>query len=107
MGATALGDFGLALFIGLLTGAYSSIFVASPILAWIKEREERWTSLRKRLGGADGLITAEEGAVARASIGRTLSIGGDISTGAAKAAANAANAWQGSAPRPRKQGKKR
>ena len=107
MGATALGDFGLALFIGLLTGAYSSIFVASPILAWIKESEERWTSLRKRLGGADGVITADEGAIARASIGRTLSIGGDISTGAAKATASAAKAWQGATPRPRKQGRKR
>ena len=107
MGATALGDFGLALFIGLLTGAYSSIFVASPLLAWLKEREERWTSLRKRLGGADGVVGAEEGAVARSSIGRTLSVGGDISTGAAKAAANAAKAWEGAAPRPRKQGKKR
>ncbi len=33
LGATALQDFGLALFIGLLTGAYSSIFIASPVLA--------------------------------------------------------------------------
>ena len=38
-GALALRDFGLALFVGLLTGAYSSIFVATPILAWLKERE--------------------------------------------------------------------
>ena len=33
LGASALQDFGLALFIGLLTGAYSSIFIASPVLA--------------------------------------------------------------------------
>ena len=106
MGATALGDFGLALFIGLLTGAYSSIFVASPILAWLKEREERWTGLRKRLGGQAGVITAEQGRVARLSIGRTLAVGGDITSGAAKVAA-AGGAWEGSTPRPRKQGKKR
>ncbi len=106
MGATALGDFGLALFIGLLTGAYSSIFVASPILAWLKEREERWAGLRKRLGGQAGVITAEQGAIARASIGRTLSSGGDITSGAAKVAA-AGGAWEGAAPRPRKQGKTR
>ena len=39
LGATALIDFGLALFIGLTTGAYSSIFIASPLLALMKERE--------------------------------------------------------------------
>ena len=37
-GGLALRDFALALFVGLLTGAYSSIFVATPILAWLKER---------------------------------------------------------------------
>ena len=39
LGGLALRDFALALFVGLLTGAYSSIFVATPILAWLKERE--------------------------------------------------------------------
>jgi preprotein translocase subunit SecF len=47
-GALALRDFALALFVGLLTGAYSSIFVATPILAWWKEREPRYQSLRER-----------------------------------------------------------
>ena len=41
MGALSLRDFGLALFVGLMSGAYSSIFVATPILAWWKEREPR------------------------------------------------------------------
>jgi preprotein translocase subunit SecF len=47
-GALALRDFALALFVGLLTGAYSSIFVATPLLAWWKEREPRNRSLRER-----------------------------------------------------------
>ena len=47
-GALALRDFALALFVGLLTGAYSSIFVATPILAWLKEREPRYRALRER-----------------------------------------------------------
>ena len=55
MGATALGDFGLALFIGLLTGAYSSIFVASPLLALLKEREPRYAQIRARLRSGGGL----------------------------------------------------
>jgi preprotein translocase subunit SecF len=47
-GGLALKDFALALFVGLLTGAYSSIFVATPILAWLKERQPRNRSLRER-----------------------------------------------------------
>ncbi len=48
LGAVTLRDFALALFVGLLVGAYSSIFVATPILAWIKEREPRYRTLRTR-----------------------------------------------------------
>ncbi|MGH3849436.1 MAG: protein translocase subunit SecF, partial [Pseudonocardiaceae bacterium] len=51
LGATALEDFGLALFIGLTTGAYSSIFIASPLLALLKEREPRYSQIRQRLAG--------------------------------------------------------
>ena len=46
-------EFGLALFIGLLSGAYSSIFIASPVLALLKEREPRYRALRKRLEERD------------------------------------------------------
>jgi preprotein translocase subunit SecF len=49
LGASALNDFGLALFIGLLSGAYSSIFIASPVLALLKEREPRYVEIRRRL----------------------------------------------------------
>ncbi|MGH9025150.1 MAG: protein translocase subunit SecF, partial [Acidimicrobiia bacterium] len=38
-GAVSLRDFALALLVGLAVGAYSSIFVATPLLAWWKERE--------------------------------------------------------------------
>jgi preprotein translocase subunit SecF len=49
LGATALENFGLALLIGLTTGAYSSIFIASPLLALLKEREPRYAEIRRRL----------------------------------------------------------
>jgi preprotein translocase subunit SecF len=52
LGATALNDFGLALFVGLTTGAYSSIFIASPLLALLKEREPRYAEIRRRLATA-------------------------------------------------------
>ena len=42
LGAASLRDFALALLIGLVTGSYSSIFVASPLLALAKEREPKF-----------------------------------------------------------------
>lgn len=39
LGGAGLRDFALALFIGLLSGTYSSIFVAAPILVQLKERQ--------------------------------------------------------------------
>jgi len=69
-GALALRDFALALFVGLLTGAYSSIFVATPLLAWWKEREPRYQALRERsaaqLARADASVEAPVGEPERA-----------------------------------------
>lgn len=39
LGAGTLKDLSLSLFIGLIAGTYSSIFIASPILAALRERE--------------------------------------------------------------------
>ena len=46
LGAVTLREFALALLVGLLTGSYSSIFVAAPLVAMAKERELRYKSLR-------------------------------------------------------------
>ncbi len=46
LGAVTLREFALALLVGLLIGSYSSIFVASPLVAMAKEREPRYKSLR-------------------------------------------------------------
>jgi preprotein translocase subunit SecF len=48
LGATTLQNYGLALFVGLMSGAYSSIFIASPLLALMKEREPRYRELAQR-----------------------------------------------------------
>ncbi|HEV3367906.1 MAG TPA: protein translocase subunit SecF [Acidimicrobiales bacterium] len=73
LGATSLQDFGLALVIGLTSGAYSSIFIASPLLAFMKEREPRYTTIRQRLetrGERGGVLTpAAAAAMAGASGG--------------------------------------
>ena len=55
LGATTLQEFALALFIGLASGAYSSIFIASPSLALLKEREEKWRQVRARLERTGGI----------------------------------------------------
>lgn len=49
LGALTIREFSLALFIGLLAGTYSSIFVAAQVLAWWKEREPRYAALRERV----------------------------------------------------------
>ncbi len=56
--AATLKDFALALFIGLLTGAYSSIFVATPFLAVLKEREPRYAAIRHKLAGRGATVAA-------------------------------------------------
>jgi preprotein translocase subunit SecF len=48
-GGDTLKDFAFALFVGLSLGAYSSIFVAAPIVAVLKEREPRMAQLRTRV----------------------------------------------------------
>lgn len=42
LGAPTLRDFALALFVGIAAGTYSSVFVASPLLATWKETEPEW-----------------------------------------------------------------
>jgi preprotein translocase subunit SecF len=49
LGAFTLQSYGVALTVGLLSGAYSSIFIASPLLAIMKEREHRYIAVRQRL----------------------------------------------------------
>ncbi len=87
LGASALADFGFALFIGLLTGAYSSIFIASPLLALLKEREPHWKAIAAKFGGRTSSSLATLGAAESAS--------SDISATAALTG--------GAVPRPRKQ----
>ncbi len=47
-GGQTLKDFAFALFIGVASGTYSSIFVAAPVLALVKEREPRYQQIRSK-----------------------------------------------------------
>jgi preprotein translocase subunit SecF len=49
LGVGTLKDLALVLFVGLAAGAYSSIFLATPIVAGLKEREPEQVALRRRV----------------------------------------------------------
>ncbi|WP_338899308.1 protein translocase subunit SecF [Streptomyces sp. TG1A-60] len=49
LGAGMLNDISLSLFVGLAAGAYSSIFIATPLVADLKEREPQLKALKKRV----------------------------------------------------------
>src|ERR1700678_3459756 len=49
LGAGELKDLALVLFVGMLSGTYSSIFIATPVLADLKEREPQYHALAKRV----------------------------------------------------------
>ncbi|MCW2967716.1 MAG: protein-export rane protein SecD, partial [Solirubrobacteraceae bacterium] len=59
LGGQTLRDFAFALLIGVLSGAYSSIFIASPVLTHWKERETVYRVRRRRIAEANnGLVPA-------------------------------------------------
>ena len=64
LGAGTLKDLSLALFIGLATGTYSSIFIATPILAVLREREPAMQALAKRINTRGGAAAGTEGSPA-------------------------------------------
>jgi len=105
LGATTLKDFGLALLIGLLTGAYSSIFIAAPVLAMLKEREPRYTAVRQRLHskGGGGLLTPAAAAALAAGGGAIPPGGSGGSGGSGKGKSATAGAAK---PTPSKSGAK-
>ena len=58
-GGPVLKDFAFALTIGVLSGTYSSIFIASPVLMHWKEGELTWRQRRKRIADVnEGLVPA-------------------------------------------------
>ncbi|ALV36897.1 MULTISPECIES: protein translocase subunit SecF [Streptomyces] len=61
LGAGVLNDISLSLFVGLAAGAYSSIFIATPLVADLKEREPQMKALRKRVLAKRAQTAAEGG----------------------------------------------
>jgi SecD/SecF fusion protein len=57
-GGETLKDFAFALMIGIASGAYSSIFIASPVLTHWKERESGYRARRARIERESGSVPA-------------------------------------------------
>mgnify|MGYP000055943357 CR=1 FL=1 len=98
LGAVTLQEFAVALTIGLMAGAYSSIFVATPLVAILKEREPHYRAIRTRLGHQQarrsGPTSDDDDAPAKAAV---------------RSSAESAPELSGRVipPRPRKKGKRR
>ena len=113
LGAATLQEFAIALTVGLTVGAYSSIFIAAPVVVWMKEREPRNRQLRERLtavadretraGASADVVPAMAGAVT--APGSTAV--SPVSAPAAARVTDPALYSRNHPPRPRKQGKKR
>jgi len=111
--ATTLEDLATALFIGTIVGTYSSIFIASPILAFLKEREPKYANIRRRIeaesrgersgrrAGGTTATAASSAPVATAVLER--SDAADVAADPARAPMRV----QRPAPKPRKKSKKK
>lgn len=94
LGAETLKDLSLALFVGLAAGTYSSVFIATPVAAQLKEREPAMQALAKRVAAreAAGKGTAKApvaAAVASTAAGGSAAAAGSGASGAADAAGSA------------------
>jgi preprotein translocase subunit SecF len=71
LGQSTLSEFALALLIGMITGAYSSIFVAVPLVYWLKQRDPKWRTsneVDRALGNELRELVMAGGSITRRSV---------------------------------------
>src|SRR5262249_46271643 len=75
-----LEELALVLFVGMLSGTYSSIFIATPVLADLKERQPQYQALAKRVAVRASGGRAAKRAAAKADVaGRSGGTGTELS----------------------------
>jgi SecD/SecF fusion protein len=77
-GGATLQDFAFAMLIGIVSGTYSSIFIASPVLTAWKEREPGFARRRARIAEVDGTVPAFADDVALAKLSDDSESEGEI-----------------------------
>jgi SecD/SecF fusion protein len=91
-GGDTLKDFAFALLIGIASGAYSTVFIATPLLVVLKEREPEFAK-RREAGLQEKLeVTAEEAAVAAPLVAELADEGVEVETVAAAPPGDGASA---------------
>jgi preprotein translocase subunit SecF len=108
-GGDTLKDFAFAMFVGVATGAYSSIFIAAPVLVILKGREARYQQMearRQARGAKDRPLPA---GVAAATAGDGVGAVTTSTTSATSAAAATRTTARtgGAASRPRPKSKRK
>jgi preprotein translocase subunit SecF len=103
LGNGELKDLALVLFVGMLSGTYSSICIATPVLADLKERQPQYKQLAKQValraaGGRGALRRAKAGQPDPATVGAGASDSPQAS--GQSATAGGASAGRGTAARP-------
>ena len=92
-GGATLQDFAFAMLVGIASGTYSSIFIASPVLAAWKEREPGFVRRRLRIAEVEGSVPAFADDIAMAQLGSDeeseAEIAAEIEQPEARAAAGA------------------
>jgi SecD/SecF fusion protein len=68
-GGATLQDFAFAMMVGIASGTYSSIFIASPVLTAWKEREPGFARRRERIAAIDGSVPAFADEIELAKLG--------------------------------------
>jgi preprotein translocase subunit SecF len=76
LGAGTLKDISLALFIGMIVGSYSSVFIAPAVLAQLREKEPAMMALAKRVQ-ARGSVVVNASATTSGSVQVAESPSGD------------------------------
>jgi preprotein translocase subunit SecF len=76
LGVGTLKDLALVLFVGLAAGAYSSIFLATPIVADLKEREPEVQALRRRVLARRASVARQGTAAAAGPVASARRAGG-------------------------------
>ena len=68
-GGATLQDFAFAMMVGIFSGTYSSIFIASPVLTAWKEREPSFARRREKIAAIDGSVPAFADEIELAKLG--------------------------------------
>jgi preprotein translocase subunit SecF len=108
-GGDTLKDFAFAMFVGVATGAYSSVFIAAPLLSLLKERELRYRQMeaRRQVRQEKEQLPRTRGAVAAAGVADNGEAVASVPAAAGNAAATRATARTGGSARPRPKSKRK